>query len=427
MKIRIYHARILTMEEGRPIFWGEIQIVGNRIQYVGPELEAPADDWDRQIDAQGNLVMPGFKNAHTHSAMTFLRSYADDLPVLEWLEQKVFPMEAKLTSEDIYHLSKLAILEYLTSGITANFDMYLTPDTIAKASLDCGFRTVICGTLNDHCQPFEELEHYYQKYSDPESLVSFRLGFHAEYTNSYENLQKLAELVHKYQAPIYAHSSESAAEVQGCVERYGVTPTVLFEQLGLLDYGGGYFHCIHMTDEDLEIFQNRKLHVVTSPASNLKLASGIARISDMLNLGIPVAIGTDGPASNNCLDMFREMFLVTGLAKLREQDASAVDAIQVLRMATVEGARVMGLHDADMLVKGKLADLILIDLQQPNMQPLNHIEKNLVYSGSKQNVLMTMVDGKILYEKGRFYIGELPENIYKYANNVIKRMKNNKL
>ena len=282
---------------------------------------------------------------------------------------------------------------------------------------------MICGTLNDHCQPFDELEHYYQKYSDPESLVSFRLGFHAEYTNSYENLRRLAELVHRYQAPIYAHSSESKTEVQGCLERYGVTPTVLFDQLGLLDYGGGYFHCIHMTDEDLEIFRKRNLHVVTNPASNLKLASGIARISDMLNMGIPVAIGTDGPASNNCLDMFREMFLVTGLAKLREQDASAVDASKVLRMATVEGASVMGIPDADVLAKGKLADLILIDLQQPNMQPLNYIEKNLVYSGSKQNVLLTMVDGKILYEKGRFYIGEAPETIYAYANDVIKRMK----
>ena len=253
--------------------------------------------------------------------------------------------------------------------------------------------------------------------------MSFRLGFHAEYTNSYENLRRLAELVHKYQAPIYAHSSESKTEVQGCLERYGVTPTVLFDQLGLLDYGGGYFHCIHMTDEDLEIFRKRNLHVVTNPASNLKLASGIARISDMLNMGIPVAIGTDGPASNNCLDMFREMFLVTGLAKLREQDASAVDASKVLRMATVEGASVMGIPDADVLAKGKLADLILIDLQQPNMQPLNYIEKNLVYSGSKQNVLLTMVDGKILYEKGRFYIGEAPETIYAYANDVIKRMK----
>ena len=143
----------------------------------------------------------------------------------------------------------------------------------------------------------------------------------------------------------------------------------------------------------------------------------------MLNMGIPVAIGTDGPASNNCLDMFREMFLVTGLAKLREQDASAVDASKVLRMATVEGASVMGIPDADVLAKGKLADLILIDLQQPNMQPLNYIEKNLVYSGSKQNVLLTMVDGKILYEKGRFYIGKAPETIYAYANDVIKRMK----
>ena len=429
MNIRIHNARILTMEEGRPLFEGEIHVRENKIVYLGDALsgeelrEQVGDNgWEREIDAKGNVIMPGFKNAHTHSAMTFLRSYADDLPLLEWLNEQIFPMEAKLSEDDIYHLSKLAIMEYLTSGITANFDMYLTPDTIAKASFDCGFRTVMVGGLNNFSQSFEALEEWYKKYNNPEELVTFQLGFHAEYTNSRENLEKLAALCHKYQAPISAHSSESASEVEGCIERYGMTPTALFNKLGMFDYGGSYYHCIHMTDKDLDLMADKGIYAVTNPASNMKLASGIARIQDMVGRGIKVAIGTDGPASNNCLDMFREMFLVTGLAKIRENNAAALDANEVLKMATVNGAHAMGLMNADVLAEGKFADLIMIDLHQPNMQPLNNIVKNIVYSGSKQNIKMTMVNGKILYENGEFFIGTSDEEVYVKANEIKQRI-----
>lgn len=423
MNIRIHNARILTMEQGRDIFWGEVQIKGNRISYVGNSDNAPKNEWDREIDAQGNVIMPGFKNAHTHSAMTFLRSFADDLPLDKWLNEQIFPMEAKLTDEDIYHLSKLAIMEYLTSGITANFDMYLTPDTMAKASFDCGFRTVMVGGLNNFSQSFEKLEEWLNKYNDKNQLVTFQLGFHAEYTNSRENLEKMAALAHKYKAPVSTHSSETAGEVAGCIERYGVTPTVLFNSLGMFDYGGSCYHCVHMTDEDIEILAEKGICAVTNPGSNLKLASGIAPISKMLEKGVHIAIGTDGPSSNNCLDVFREMFLVTGLAKVRENDAAAVGADQVLRMATVEGAYAMGLKDADILAEGKFADLIMIDLNQPNMQPINNIVKNIVYSGSKQNIKLTMVNGNILYEDGKFFIGTDAGAVYAKANEIINRMK----
>ena len=462
MNIRIFNARILTMEEGQPIFEGEVHIKGNKIAYVGPKLDEKqvendkvgsedstksreyagvnadvkleenmdkkvsvnAETWDREIDAQMNLIMPGFKNAHTHSGMTFLRSYADDMPLGDWLNKQVFPREAKLTPDDIYHLSKLAILEYLTSGITANFDMYLTPDTIAKASQECGFRTVMTGGFNNFSQSLEELERWFQTYNNTEELVTFRFGFHAEYTNSRENLEKLSELIHKYKAPIDVHNSESKSEVEECIGRYGNTPTALFEELGLLDFGGSHYHCIYMTDEDLEIFKKHNIYAVTNPASNVKLASGIARIDDMLKAGIHIAIGTDGPASNNCLDMFREMFLVTGLAKVKAFDAAAVDAMDVLRMATVEGAHAMGLDNADILAEGKFADLIMIDLNQPNMQPLHNIAKNIVYSGSKQNVKMTMVNGKVLYEDGKFSVGVPAEEIYAKANEIACRIIN---
>jgi 5-methylthioadenosine/S-adenosylhomocysteine deaminase len=422
MNVRFYNARILTMADGFRIRAGEVWVKGSKIIHVGlEEEESEPLCWDREIDVQGNLLMPGFKDAHTHSAMTFLRSFADDLPLQEWLHQKVFPMEAKLTPEDIYHLCRLAILEYLTSGITANFDMYLTPDTMVQASVDCGFRTVICGAVNDFTQSVEEMDRWYQKYNHYHELIGYRLGFHAEYTTSREILEGIAALAKKYQAPVYTHLAETEEEVKGCLERNGRTPAAYLDSLGMFDYGGGGFHCVHMTEQDMDILKNRGVWAVTNPASNLKLASGIAPVCAMDEKGIGIAIGTDGAASNNCLDMFREMFLVTGLAKLRERDAAAMDANRVLAMAVSDGAKAMGLSDCDTLEPGKKADLIIIDLNSPNMQPLNRITKNLVYSGSKQNVKLTMVNGKILYEDGVFDVGADPEEIYAKANEIIRR------
>ena len=424
MRFRIYHAWILTMEEKRPVFEGELHVENDRITYVGenPGREALSAEgpFDREIDAGGNLLMPGFKNAHAHSAMTFLRSYADDLPLDEWLNCQVFPMEAKLDEEKIYWLAQLAFLEYLTSGITAAFDMYLIPDAVGKAARDFGFRTVLVGAMNNFCQSPEDEERCFRLWNRPGDLVSYRLGFHAEYTTSRERMEALADLAHRFRAPVFAHNSETEKEVRECIGRYGKTPTQVMEALGLFDYGGGGYHCIWLAPEDFEIFRRRGLFAVTCPGSNAKLASGIAPVAEFLCRGIPVAVGTDGAASNNCLDMFREMFLVTGLSKLRERDASAVPAKQVLRMATVGGARAMGLKECETLTPGQKADLIMIDLHQPNMHPLSDPEKNLVYSGSKQNVCLTMVDGKILYENGRFRTAVDPELIYEKAEEILR-------
>lgn len=433
MKIRFYNARVLTMDGDMGVDWGEVWVEGNRIVYVGDgnvwqgEEDSGSKDgtriWDREIDVNGNLIMPGFANAHTHSAMTFLRSYADDLPLQEWLQQQVFPMEAKLTGEDIYDLSRLAILEYLTSGITSNFDMYFQPEMIARASVDCGFRTILVSSLNNFTSSLEEMEREYQEYNNYHELIRYHLGFHAEYTTSEALLKGVAALAEKYQAPVFTHNSETKREVEECMGRHGMTPTAYLDSLGLFAYGGGGYHCIYLTDEDIRIFRERGLTAVTNPGSNTKLASGIARISDLLEAGVGLAIGTDGPASNNCLDMFREMFLVTGLAKLREEDAAAVPAEEVLKMAVSGGAHAMGIKDGGCLAAGNLADLIVIDLKQPNMQPLNNVVKNLVYSGSKQNVKLTMVNGKILYEDGKFFVGADPEEIYEKANGIIGRMR----
>lgn len=434
MNIRFFNAKMLCLKDDAAheyqIIEGELWVRGTEIAYIGDGSDTsgvlqPGEVilWDREIDAEGKLIMSGFKNAHTHTAMTFLRSYADDLPLQNWLNDQVFPREGQLTEDDVYWLNILGIMEYLTSGITSNFDMYFFPPVDAKASVDTGFRTVQTSGLNNFGGTVELMEENYHIVNEMSDLTSFIVGFHAEYTTSMELMQGVAGLAQKLKSPVFMHNSETKLEVEECIGRYGKTPTQLTDELGMYEYGGGGYHCVWVDDTDFEIFRQRGLTAVTNPSSNLKLASGIAPISRYIAEGIPVAIGTDGPASNNCLDMFREMFLTTGLAKVREMDAAAVPANDVLYMATTAGARAMGLNDCDDLAVGKKADLILIDLMQPNMQPENNLVKNIVYSGSKQNVVMTMVNGRILYENGSFEIGFDPKEIYAKANAIIGRMK----
>ncbi len=422
--LRIKNALIMPMTNGTEISKGEVWTDGDKVAFVGqPSAEQLAGKtFDREIDADGGLVMPSFKNAHTHSAMTFLRSYADDLPLQEWLFNKIFPMEAKLTGEHIYHLSRLAILEYLTSGVTASFDMYFEPDAYVKANIDSGFRTVLCGSISGEPSNLGRLDGYMQKFNGMHPLISYRLGFHAEYTASYELLEGMADLAKKYRQGVSTHNSETAKEVRECVDKYGKTPTELFDSLGLFEFGGSSFHCVHLSDNDISIFRDRGLYAVSCPGSNAKLASGIAPIVKLHDAGVKLALGTDGPSSNNCLDMFREMFLMTALQKLSLDDAAACPAAWVLEAATVGSAHAMGLDDCDVLSPGKQADLIILDLSQPNMQPLNSVANNIVYSGSKQNVALTMCAGKVLYERGEFFIGADPREIYAKANEIIDSM-----
>lgn len=396
----------------------DVYVDGNRIVAIG-DSDLIADE---TYDLNGNLLMPSFKNAHTHSAMTFARSYADDLPLQPWLYDMIFPMEAKLTGQDIYDLSKVAFLEYLTSGITACFDMYYFPEDMARASVDFGFRTVMCCGLNNFKESLEKLEEYYNKYNNYDELVSYKLGFHAEYTTSKELMQGIAELAKKYKAPVFMHSSETKSEVDECIKKYGKSPTQLFNELGLFDFGGGAYHSVWVDDKDLEIYKDKGVYAVINAGSNCKLASGIAPVSKMIDQGVNLAIGTDGPSSNNALDMFREMFLICAMQKINDNDASSTDANEVLKMATAGSAMCMGLDDCDVIDTGKIADLIEIDLHRPNMQPINNITKNIVYSGSKENVKMTMINGKILYKNGEF-IGIDTEEIYKKAQEITERIK----
>ena len=380
---------------------GELWTENDRISYIGPSKDREGKKFDREIDCKGNLLMPGLKNAHTHSAMTFSRSLADEYCLNDWLHKAIFPREAKLTPDHVYWFAKLAYADYLSGGVTSCFDMYFHKYENAKAAVETGFRHVFCGAANDY-GGFEALEQNYIDLNDYDPLISFIYGFHAEYTTCEDNLKYMSELAHKYSAPVFAHISETAEEVAGCRERYGVTPAALFDKLGIYDFGGGGFHCVWFTDEDREIFKKRGLWSVFNACSNLKLASGITPVYKFIKDGMNIAIGTDGAGSNNALSMFREMYLDCVLSNVETKNAAAVDPFTILKAGTSGGALCMGLTDCDVLDIGKKADIIMIDMNKPSMQPENNIARNIVYSADNSVVKMTMIDGRILYEDGRF-------------------------
>lgn len=426
MMIRIYNARIWTGKDY--IDGGELWVEDGKIKFVSQVSPLIYLHWDREIDAKGNLVMPSFKNAHAHSPMVFLRSLADDTALDKWLFTQVFPREAKLTQEDCYWLTKLAILEYLSSGISLSSDMYFHLEGIADACVESGFRNVILEGITEGNGPrdnlFKRLQWGIDTLGSKGKLIEYRLGIHAEYTNSESNIEAMAEFAKAHKMPVYTHMSETKKEVEECIARHGKTPAALFAKHGMFDYGGIVYHMVHPLDNDMDILKEYRVSVISCPASNLKLASGIAPLQKYVDKGINVGLGTDGPASNNCLDMFREMFLATGLQKGSLYDPAVMDGESVLHMATTNNARAMGLNNLDSLEVGKDADLIIIDLHQPNMQPINNVLKNVVYAGSKANVLMTMVDGKILYEKGEYNIGEDVDKIYGKCQEIANRIIN---
>jgi 5-methylthioadenosine/S-adenosylhomocysteine deaminase len=422
MSILFKDARILSMVDGEALKQGDLVVDGSTISYVGPK--APKAKYERVIDCHGNLLLPGFKDAHTHSAMSFARSLSDDLALHEWLFDKIFPLEAKIQPEDQYYLSKVSILEYLSSGITACFDMYYNPMEMAHAAVDMGFRSVQLGTVTKYRESVAEMEHAYRTINGSNPLVSYQMGFHAEYTATEEILQELSKAAHELHCPIYTHTSETPIEVEGCKQRHGgLTPTEYMESLGLFDYGGGGFHCVAFSKHDIEIYQKHHCSVISCPGSNSKLASGIAPLTDYVEAGLNLALGTDGPGSNNGLDFFWEMRLACVLQKLRSGKPEAFDGLLALKAATVGGAKAMQLKDCETLSVGQQADLVMIDLMKPNMQPLNNIAKNVVYSGSKDDVALTMVAGKILYENGVFHVGEDIETIYQKAQEITDRLK----
>lgn len=412
------NARILSMQDDKIIF-GELLVKDERIAFIGEHYQGEKPD--KTIDCEGNLLMPGFKNAHAHTAMVFARSASDDLPLHNWLFDCIFPMEEKFKKDDIYHLTKCGILEYISGGITATSDMYFEVPEIVKASEELGIRNVIVATKLS--EPIESIRNNYLTLNKKGSLISYMVGIHAEYTTPKERIIDIAKLANELKAPVALHLGETQHEVQGCIDRYGMTPVKFLDSLGLFNYGGVAYHANYFTDEEIKICKEKGIKIVTCPASNAKLASGICPVSKYVENGLTIGVGTDGAGSNNSLDMFKEMYLVSVLQKLSYKDASIMDGFEVLKMATVGSAKVLGLNECDVLKEGKYADIIMIDLKSPSMQPINNIGKNIVYAGSKDIVKMTMINGKILYFDHKFYIEEDVNEIYKKAQEITIRLR----
>ncbi|HHW90620.1 MAG TPA: amidohydrolase [Clostridiales bacterium] len=420
MNIRLYNAYILNQDFD--IVFGEVHISDGKIAHIGePKTNLI---WDRNIDMNNSLVLHGFSNCHTHSPMTLLRSYSDDLALADWLNKAIFPIEARMTTEDCYYGTLLAILEYLSGGVIAIGDMYFHQDSIIQACLDSGFKIVGIGSAadinGDTESQLEALEQNYQKYNSYSPLCAYKLGFHAQYTASDNLIQGIARLARKYQDQVCAHLSETREEVQSCITRHKMTPPRYLVKNGVFDFGGSAYHCVHLDKNDIELLKEKNVTIVTNPSSNLKLASGIADIVNYAKKGLKIAIGTDGAASNNSLDMLKEIYLTAVLSKVRN-NPTALTAKDVLKMAITNGARALGITSG-ILKEGNDADLTAISFDLPNMRPINNIINNVVYSSTSKNIILTMIKGKILYEKGEYNIGISADEIYKYCDKAIKRL-----
>lgn len=403
MNILIKNATLLSMgDKEEPVENVEVAIEKDKIKYIG---EVPEDFYaEKVIDARESLVMPGLIDGHTHIAMSLFRNYADDLPLMEWLKTRIWPLEEKLTAQDVYWGSMLGVAELIRSGVTCFSDMYFFMEETAKAVEEAGIRAVLARGLvggdNDDGRRFEETRKLYKSWHNGAGgRLKFMVGPHAPYTCSPGYLRKVVELARELNVGIHIHIAESADEVEESLKNYGKSPVRHIYDLGLFDIPTVAAHCVHLSDEDIEILAENKVSVVNNPTSNLKLASGFAPVEKMIKKGINVALGTDGPSSNNNLNMFEEINLAAIINKSVNHDATSIPAITAIKMATVNGAKALGLErEIASIEVGKKADLIIIDTQKPHFYPRHNIISAVAYSAQASDVKTVIVDGKIVME-----------------------------
>ncbi len=390
---------VVTMDdEAGVIENGFVATKGGRIEYVG--TEEPAGQFETVIDGRGKVLMPGLINTHSHLAMTLLRGYADDMNLQDWLYNKIFPFEDKLTAEDIIEGSKIGIDEMLAGGTTCFSDMYFFQAETGRVAAEKGIRAALsdCVNFDGYDRKVKLMEAMAEEFKDND-LISFTFSPHAIYTCTFELLKKCGEYAKSHNMPIHTHLAETQKEFDDCMAEHGMTPTEYMESTGLFENPTIAAHCVAMTDRDLEILKKHNVSVAHNPISNLKLASGVAAVPKMLEMGINVALGTDGASSNNSLDMFEEMKTAALIHKGVSLDPTVVDAYTVLKMATVNGARALGFKDLGAIKQGFLADMIILDFNTPHLMPLHNVLSSLVYSAKCSDVEYTMVNGKIVYKR----------------------------
>ena len=381
---------------------GNLAVEGQTIAAVG-ETEK---NWaaDTILDGTGKFAIPGFVNAHTHISMTLLRSYADDMKLMDWLENKIWPVEAKMKKEDVYWGAMLAAVEMIRSGTTTFADMYGDMDKVAEATIESGLRGVLArgmiGVAPNGQQAFEENKELYKNFHGAgEGRLTVMFGPHAPYTCPPDFLRQVAEAAAEYQAGVHIHLSETKGEVENCLKEHGMTPIALMEKVGILECGVLAAHCVHVTAEDIALMKKYGVRVAHNPGSNMKLASGVAPVPEMLKAGLCVALGTDGASSNNNLDMLEEVRLAALLHKVHTLDPLAVPAWEAVRMGMEEGARAVGIKNLGRLEKGALADIVLLDMSGAEWCPKFDLVSLLAYSASSRSVDTVMVNGRVLMEK----------------------------
>lgn len=400
----------MTASESDPCkyFVGNIGIADGKILFADAEpasvdrFRARSHEPLEEIEGEGMVALPGFINLHNHVSMSLMRSYADDMPLMPWLNDKIWPFEAKLNGEDIYLGAKLGIAEMLLGGTTTFVDMYWHSDRVADAVSEMGIRGVVCPTFvganYDNFEP--EAIRMAEKYGSKKGRIQIMLAPHAAYTCPPDTLKKALKIADRYGLGIQIHVSETLDEQRMIREQYGKTPVAHLRDVGLFERPVLAAHCVYVDEADMEIMARCGVSVAHNPQSNMKLASGIAPVSRMLEAGINVGIGTDGPSSNNDLDMWEELRTASLLQKVATLNPCALTAYQTLRMATVHGAKAIGREDElGVIAPGALADLMLVDMRRPHLSPQNDLIANLVYCGKASDVDTVIVDGQVVVKE----------------------------
>lgn len=421
MDILFTNATLCT-EPGSPLVHDRcLGVTGTTITHLGPMQGLVASAGVRVIDCRGKLLMPGLINGHNHCAMTLFRGLADDLALADWLHGHIFPAEKQHVSREmVYWCSRLAAAEMLLSGTTCVADGYFFSGEAARALRDCGMRAVVghgivdfpAPSVPDPAKNIDSVEHFLDEWLGAEPLITPAVFAHAPYTCSPQTLRRAKDLADRRGVRFFTHIAESQREAEMIIDLQAGTPIQHLAALGLLDHNTVLIHAVWLDERDLDLLAASGAQVVTCPQSNTKLASGVARIPDMVERQIPVGLGTDGCASNNSLDMFREMEILAKLHKLSRLDATALPARQALHAATVGNGALLGLPTLGTLAVGKTADLVLLDLNQPHLTPF-YTPDLLVYAASGRDVHSVMINGRMVVENRKILSFNLEETMTK--------------
>lgn len=409
-----------------------VLVKGDRIAYIGDK--PPAEPCGREYDGRGKLLMSGFFNAHAHSPMTLMRGYGENLALQDWLTKKIFPFEDKLDSNAVYWGTMLAMAESLKFGIVSTSDMYYFCEDMAEAVAECGAksnisRSVINITGEDPqtLTSMKENTDFYNKYHNTaDGRIRVDMSLHGEYTSDARTARVLADCARDAGDVImHVHLSETKLEHEECKQRHGMTPAAYMEKMGLFDVPALAAHCVYAEDDDMDIFRAKGVTVATNPVSNMKLASGVCNASKVIDKGVNLAIGTDSVASNNSLNFIEEMKTLAISSKVYYADPTLITPKDALRAATSGGAMAQGRTDSGILKVGNKADLIVLDISGPNMHPVHSLINNIVYSCSGGEVIMTMVDGNVLYENGIYSLIDIEKTVYeveKATQRILERL-----